>query len=202
MHEQHGIAERRIHRRSALLHSLSLQYGLVDVPQKRSLYRPPAWMSGGTAAPPPARSVPSAARAAGRTAQPPSPALPPTPTRRTAREGPEPAGGSTRAAGHNSSGGSAHRPAQPDGQLHPGSPAGFPFAWLVPSPNDPPQLRLFPGQLRATSSKRLGTAGGALLIQPTDSSSSRASSHGSEHMVAERSDSAAFGSEISFKGDD
>lgn len=200
MHERHGIAERHLHRRSALLHSLSLQYGLVDVPQKRSLYRPPAWMNGGIGAPPPARSV-SAARPAGRTAQQPSLALPPTPARRPAREGSEPAGGSTRAAGHNSSGGSGRRPAQPDGQLHPGSPAGFPFAWLVPSPNDPPQLRLFPGQLRATSSKRLGTAAaaGGLLIQRTDS---RASSHGSEHAIAERSDSAAFGSEISFKGDD
>lgn len=117
-----------------------------------------------------------------------------------------PAGGSSSYA-HRSSSSSAggRRPPQPDLQPRSGSP-GSPLAFvsLVPSANDPPQLRLFPGQLRAQSSKRMGSAAapGALLIQRSDSSSSRASSHGGDHALVERSDSAAFGSEISFKGDE
>ena len=152
----------------------------------------------------PARSGSPSARPATRPAQQGSPALPPTPSRSAAREGPVPAGGCSSYA-HRSSSAGGRCPPQPDLQPRSGSP-GSPLAFvsLVPSANDPPQLRLFPGQLRAQSSKRMGSAAapGALLIQRSDSSSSRASSHGGDHALVERSDSAAFGSEISFKGDE
>lgn len=184
---------------------LLLQYGLVDVPHKRSLYHPPARMSGGIGVGGTARNGSPSARPATRPAQQGSPALPPTPSRSAAREGPAPAGGGSSYAHRTSSSASGRRPPQPDPQPRPGS-TGFPLAFvsLVPSANDTPQLRLFPGQLRAQSGKRMGGAAapGALLIQRSDSSSSRASSHGGDHSLVERSDSAAFGSEISFKGDE
>ena len=85
-----------------------------------------------------------------------------------------------------------HRPVSP-------SAPGFPFASFRPSADGtPPVLHLFPGQLRAqTSSKKAAAAGLAVLVKRQDSAGSRDRCAGMD-----RADSAGFGSELSWKGDE
>lgn len=181
-------------------------YGLVDAPSRR-----PAWArtgqssSSSAARRPGAQGTPRAGAPAHSSAGLPPPAAARTQPAAAASAGSTAAAGAgSSAAASAASSAAARRPAA--GQPRPGSPFGFASATLTPATaSSPPVLRLFPGQLRAQTSgaKKAAAAppnGFTLRQEPPGWVLQRTDSP-DQAIVVERTDSAAFGSELSYSGD-